>query len=132
MNPRVWLVVLLTGTIFALTRVDRVSGQPPTPTRMLRVALYPLIPWEEGLADAVKHEFEKAHPDVRIEFVDVASHYYDSTKEVDESDRDQRAAFNTLLQKSGFLRGAGFRAPHLNSEEVRGCYRARHWYPALD
>jgi hypothetical protein len=44
---------------------------------------------------------------------------------------DERAAFNSLLEKSAFIRGAGYQAARLATEAARSCYRARHWYPAV-
>jgi hypothetical protein len=44
---------------------------------------------------------------------------------------DERAAFNLLLEKSSFIRGAGYQAARLATEAARHCYRARHWYPVL-
>lgn len=44
---------------------------------------------------------------------------------------DERAAFNLLLEKSSFIRGAGYQAVRLATEAARHCYRARHWYPVL-
>jgi hypothetical protein len=43
---------------------------------------------------------------------------------------EERAAFNTLLQKSGFCQGAAPLVPRLIRTEASQCYRARHWYPA--
>jgi len=44
---------------------------------------------------------------------------------------DERAAFNLLLEKSSFIRGAGYQAARLATDAARTCYRARHWYPVL-
>lgn len=44
---------------------------------------------------------------------------------------DERAAFNLLLDKSAFIRGAGYQAARLATDAARSCYRARHWYPML-
>ena len=44
---------------------------------------------------------------------------------------DERAAFNALLEKSTFLKGAGFQAPRMTTEAAFSCYRSRHWYPSL-
>jgi hypothetical protein len=48
-----------------------------------------------------------------------------------DSGPDERAAFNLLLEKSSFIRGAGYQAARLATEAARHCYRARHWYPVL-
>jgi len=47
------------------------------------------------------------------------------------SSTEERAAFNLLLDKSSFIRGAGYQAARLATEAARTCYRARHWYPVL-
>lgn len=47
------------------------------------------------------------------------------------SGRDERAAFNLLLEKSSFIRGAGYQASRLASGAAGSCYRACHWYPVL-
>lgn len=44
---------------------------------------------------------------------------------------DERSAFNVLLEKSSFIRGAGYQAARLATDAARSCYRARHWYPVL-
>jgi len=49
----------------------------------------------------------------------------------EQSGPEEREAFNSLLRRSDFCRGAAHRAAHLVTEEARACYRARHWYPAI-
>jgi hypothetical protein len=48
-----------------------------------------------------------------------------------DSGPEEKAAFDSLLQRSAFCRGAAFQVPRLGSEEARTCYRARHWYDAI-
>jgi hypothetical protein len=49
----------------------------------------------------------------------------------EQSGPEEREAFNSLLHRSAFCRGAALRLPQLATEEARACYRARHWYPAI-
>jgi hypothetical protein len=49
----------------------------------------------------------------------------------EKSGPEEKRAFNSLLQKSRFCRGAAGQLPRLATEEARACYRARHWYPAI-
>lgn len=44
---------------------------------------------------------------------------------------EEKAAFNSLLQKGAFCQGAAFQVPRLQTEEARTCYRTRHWYAAI-
>lgn len=44
---------------------------------------------------------------------------------------EERKAFNDVLVKSNFCKGAGHRSPQLSSHEARGCNRAHHWYPQI-
>jgi hypothetical protein len=48
-----------------------------------------------------------------------------------KSGPEERAAFNSLLQRGAFCQGAAFRVPGLETEQARTCYRARHWYAAI-
>lgn len=48
-----------------------------------------------------------------------------------DSGKEDRAAFNQLLRKSVFLKGAGSRSDRLTDETARSCYRAGHWYPLV-
>jgi hypothetical protein len=48
-----------------------------------------------------------------------------------DSSPDERTAFNELLEKSTFLKGAGFQAIRMTTEAASSCYRSRHWYPSL-
>lgn len=47
------------------------------------------------------------------------------------SGRDERVAFNSLVEKSSFIRGAGYRAARLTSGAAGSCYRACHWYAVV-
>jgi hypothetical protein len=44
---------------------------------------------------------------------------------------DEKAAFNSLLEKNEFWQGAAFQLPRLQSSEAYTCYRSRHWYPEI-
>jgi hypothetical protein len=46
-----------------------------------------------------------------------------------DSGREEKDGFNALLDKSGFLRGAGYQAERLRSQTAISCYRSFHWYP---
>ncbi|WP_144023053.1 hypothetical protein [Burkholderia sp. AU15512] len=48
-----------------------------------------------------------------------------------DSEKEVRAAFNQLITKSSFLRGAGARSERLVDEAAHGCYRSSHWYPLV-
>ncbi|WP_186095802.1 hypothetical protein [Burkholderia gladioli] len=48
-----------------------------------------------------------------------------------DSGKEERAAFNHLLKKGSFLKGAGSRSGRLVEEAARACYRAGHWYPMV-
>ncbi len=48
-----------------------------------------------------------------------------------DSGPEEKAAFNSLLQRSAFCKGAAYQMPHLQTEEARTCYRSRHWYTAI-
>ncbi|WP_155888340.1 hypothetical protein [Cupriavidus sp. WS] len=48
-----------------------------------------------------------------------------------DSGREERAAFNHLLKKGAFLKGAGARSGRLVEEAAQTCYRAWHWYPLV-
>jgi hypothetical protein len=50
---------------------------------------------------------------------------------VRQSGKEVKEAFNTLLQKSEFLRGAAVRSARLSTEAARLCLRSRHWYPVV-
>jgi hypothetical protein len=46
-----------------------------------------------------------------------------------KSTSEERAAFDTLLERAGFCVGAAWRIDRLMSAEAGHCYRSRHWYP---
>lgn len=48
-----------------------------------------------------------------------------------KSSGDEKAAFNSLLQKSEFSQGAAFQLPRLQTADAYTCYRSRHWYPEI-
>ncbi len=45
------------------------------------------------------------------------------------SGEEEKSAFNALLQKNVFLRGAAARSSRLTADVARSCYRSLHWYP---
>lgn len=52
------------------------AGCPPVPRRSLTVALYPFLPDHEGLFSDIEHGFEREHPDVDLQIVDLSANYY--------------------------------------------------------
>jgi hypothetical protein len=48
-----------------------------------------------------------------------------------DSGQEEKAAFNHLLEVSGFLRGAASRSGRMMDEVANRCYRAGHWYPMV-
>lgn len=44
------------------------------------------------------------------------------------SSREERAAFDTLLERAAFCTGAAWRFEPLMASEAGKCYRSRHWY----
>jgi hypothetical protein len=48
-----------------------------------------------------------------------------------KSGPEEKAAFNSLVEKSMFCQGAAGRVPRLSTDEARVCYRAPRWYPAI-
>jgi hypothetical protein len=46
-----------------------------------------------------------------------------------KSSPEERAAFDTLLERAAFCVGAAWRSDRLMSAEAGHCYRSRHWYP---
>jgi ABC-type glycerol-3-phosphate transport system substrate-binding protein len=49
-------------------------GEATTP-RPLRVVLYPFIPGFDSFKNEVKARFEQAHPDIKLEIVDLTDNY---------------------------------------------------------
>ena len=47
------------------------------------------------------------------------------------SGEEEKSAFNALLRKDEFLRGAAGRSPRLTAQVARSCYRSLHWYPVV-
>jgi hypothetical protein len=45
------------------------------------------------------------------------------------SSREDRQAFDTLLERAAFCVGAAWRVGRLMTDEAAKCYRSRHWYP---
>ncbi len=48
-----------------------------------------------------------------------------------KSSGEEKTAFNSLLEKGEFCRGAALHLPRLQSPEAYSCYRSRHWYPEI-
>jgi hypothetical protein len=48
-----------------------------------------------------------------------------------KSGPEEKAAFNSLVEKSKFCRGAAGQVPRMSTEDARLCYRSPHWYPAI-
>ena len=69
-----------------------------------------------------------AQMDVFSLFVQICADHLVSAK----SGREERNAFNSLVQKGALYQGAGFQIATLGTDEARACYRARHWYPMVD
>jgi len=44
--------------------------------RTLQVVLYPFIPGFDSLKNEVKARFEKAHPDIQLDIIDLSDNYY--------------------------------------------------------
>lgn len=55
------------------------SQVPPAP-RPLTVVLYPFIPEYSTVQAELKKGFQTLHPDIAVDFPDLTSNYYDSTK----------------------------------------------------
>lgn len=49
----------------------------------------------------------------------------------EKSGNDEKAAFNSLMQKGDFCQGAAFQLARLQVEAAYTCYRSRHWYPEI-
>lgn len=63
----------------AKTAIPHVVEHAQTPTpRTLRVVLYPAIPNFTAFKSWVTSEFEKRHPDVHVEVIDLTNNYYGS------------------------------------------------------
>jgi hypothetical protein len=48
----------------------------PAPRRTLTVALYPFLPDSQSLFFDIEHSFERAHPDVDLQIIDLSANYY--------------------------------------------------------
>jgi thiamine pyridinylase len=79
------ILLLLTLVIFAVpavaepicTKGMNVVQTPGTSNaRTLRVVLYPFIPRFSAFKDEVKSRFEKSHPEIRLEIIDLSDNYY--------------------------------------------------------
>ena len=68
-----------------------------------------------------------AQMDVFSLFVQICADHLLSKK----SNLEEKKAFNALLEKGAFWKGAAFQMVRLGTEEARDCYRARHWYPRM-
>src|SRR5690349_4521617 len=48
--------------------------------RPLKVILYPFVPAKDALLYAIEQDFEKRYPFIDVQYIDLASNYYDSAK----------------------------------------------------
>jgi hypothetical protein len=48
-----------------------------------------------------------------------------------DSSEEEKAAFNSLVEKSAFWQGAAYRIARLTNPSAVQCYRAMHWYPVV-
>lgn len=85
----------------------------------------PVHDYVRGILETVR--IPTAHLDVFSVFLQLcADHLLYSG-----SDAQEREAFNALLKKSAFCRGAASEIPRLINDEAAHCYRGRHWYPSI-
>src|SRR5262249_6606471 len=74
------------------------SSSPPR--RPLRVVLYPFVPDKVGLFRVVEQSFERRHPDVDLQIVDLSDNYYDqdSPHAVTNTDADVLEVDSVFIQ----------------------------------
>lgn len=70
-------VVRLTVAIVALSLLSIAAQTSSPPRRTLRVVLYPFVPDKIGLFWLVEQSFERRHPDVDLQILDLSDNYYD-------------------------------------------------------
>ena len=73
--------VLAVAAIFLsiqLTACSTLSLEEHSQRRTLKVILYPFVPEKNSLFYVIEQEFEKAHPLIDLQYVDLASNYYDT------------------------------------------------------
>jgi thiamine pyridinylase len=140
MKSRFVLLLLLLATCLSTIAF----AEQKQSRRILRAALYPYVPDKAGLFWKLEREFETAHPDIDLQYVDLSSNYYggqllDGLKgpnpvadvfEVDtvflqdlvEQNLIQELPHNTSYRPSDFLPVAS-QATTLNSK----VYGVPHW-----
>src|SRR5262245_23399119 len=62
--------------IVALALVGVAAGSPQR--RPLRVVLYPFVPDKISLFRLVEQSFERSHPEIDLQIVDLSDNYYDT------------------------------------------------------
>lgn len=63
-----------------LTACTTLTHEEHSQRRALKVILYPFVPAKNSLFYAIEQEFEKAHPLIDLQYVDLAGNYYDTNK----------------------------------------------------
>jgi len=64
--------------IVALALLGIAAGSLPPGRRPLRVVLYPFVPDKVGLFWQVEQSFERRHPEIDLQIVDLSDNYYDT------------------------------------------------------
>lgn len=54
---------------------------PAGPRRCLKVALYPFLPDYKNLFSDIEHGFEREHPDIDLQIIDLSNNYYNENAE---------------------------------------------------
>src|SRR5215471_10978998 len=54
------------------------AAQSPPARRPLRVVLYPFVPDKTGLFWLIEQSFERKHPEIALQIVDLSDNYYDA------------------------------------------------------
>ena len=73
-------VIVCAVTLIGMLASGRGSADEPTTRRVLRVALYPFLPNRDSLFLRIQEEFEAAHPEIDLRYVDLSSNYYNPAK----------------------------------------------------
>lgn len=76
----IYALVLLVGAVGCALFPSPVPDQPVR--RTLRVVLYPFVPDQSALFYDIEQQFEKAHPDIDLQIVDLSPNYYNPEKEL--------------------------------------------------
>lgn len=96
----------------------------------LAVNVHRLYKFDAGLVDEVTKILKTvrvptAQMDVFSVFLQVCADHLLHAK----SSAEEREAFDTLVGRAAFCRGAAWRVDRLMVPEAGHCYRSRHWYP---